>query len=215
MKNFSLVWTVVASLFCSLSVTDALHDAGRRLQLAAVGNPLGVQRSLAAVALQMGLAPQQPAVVPVAVKAPVAPPSGPSLFVKALTVSDWVLHGDSHASADTLAGDAAKLFGLSNGEDVSVKSVNLHNERVNAVVFFAVIPGRPEVVLVRKDPAIDRTIYWLVTNGELTMTAERMKGPLTVVSGPSYDRGGVGIIDLFYKGLPSSGVAEAGERPRS
>jgi len=214
MKNLSLAWTLIASLFCSLSVTDALHDAGRSLQLAAVGNPTGVERSLAAVALRMGVAPQ-PAVVPVAVKAPAVQTSLPSTPDKVRDVAKWVLHGDSQASADLVAGDAARLLGLNNGADVNVSTVKLQNSQANVTIYFAIIPGRSEVVLVRKDPSFDRTVYWLVSDGQVVSTVQRLKGVVSVASMERFQRDAATIIDLFYSRLPASGVAAAGDRPRS
>lgn len=64
----------------------------------------------------------------------------------------------------TFRGDVAKLAGLGRGKDVDGTGVSYQNES-GLRIFFAVLPGRPEVVIAQSDSEIG--MYWLVTDGAL------------------------------------------------
>lgn len=61
----------------------------------------------------------------------------------------------------TMRGDVAKLAGLG-GKDVDGTGVSYQNKS-GLRIFFAVLPGRPEVVIAQSDSEIG--MYWLVTDG--------------------------------------------------
>jgi hypothetical protein len=62
----------------------------------------------------------------------------------------------------TMRGDVAKLAGVSRGKEVDVTGVSYQNKS-GLRIFFAVLPGRPEIVMARVDSAY--SLWWFVTDG--------------------------------------------------
>ena len=124
-------------------------------------------------------------------------PSDASTAEKVTSVSDWVLHKASTPKPAEIDGDAARLLGLGKSTLRGI-AVGRTNKDADLAVYFVTLPGRSDVLLVRKDPKLDRTIYWRVKGGALSTTVQRQNGKLTVVSGEVYDKAGMNIVNFFY-----------------
>jgi len=118
---------------------------------------------------------------------------------KVAAVREWVLHGNSQAKKDSVGGDAAKLLGMGRA-DLIGSTANYGSEEQGLGIYFMVLPGRSDVLLVRQDKKITRRVYWrMKKDGTLAGAVQRKDGKLTNVSGEVYDKAGMSILNYFYE----------------
>lgn len=125
-------------------------------------------------------------------------PTGVSTEYKVEAVKAWVLHGPSKPETGTVNGSVARIMGLGNSATLNVLTIAAANKDGSIHLWFATVPDRSEIVLVRQDPKIDRMIYWLVANGALSTTVLRQGEKIEVVSGENYQDDGKAILNIFY-----------------
>jgi len=178
--NKMTFWSVAASLFCSLAVSDGVFQVSRGVQLAAMGNPEAVQ-NLAAVVVRMGGQSALPAVATPAGHA-VVPVTFSSEDGDFAAMQRWAeqnphsLHFDNGLSA---------AFGLGDRR-ISINQRGFYDseERLGYAFIFATVDGR-DLWFLQKNVG-DVTLLWqLARDGSIVRTV-RCQGDSKVVPTGDY-----------------------------
>jgi hypothetical protein len=172
MRNIS-IWTVSASLFFSLAVSDSAYDALKGPVLAGVGNPQAVERGLANMAGRMGIAPAGTASMPPEAKA--APVSNQAAKTEELgPVADWLMQKGDKGAVDAFV---TKVFGLGTS-DMDARTKTFNSDSPKLFHFAGVTSDGHDVVLSRQKDDRSQGVVWLTSpKGELRLTAMINQGP--------------------------------------
>lgn len=178
--NKMTFWSVVASLFCSLAVSDGVFQVGRDVQLAAMGNPEAVQ-NLAAVVVRMGGQATAPSV---------ATPAGHAVVPVSLQTEDsdfsamqrWAAQNPHPMHFDD---NLSVAFGFGSRR-IPVTQRGFFNKSANLGYSFnfANVDGRDIWVLQKN--AGDVTILWLLARDGSIVRTVRCQGDAKVVPTGDY-----------------------------
>ncbi len=206
------LWTVLASLLCSLSLSDAAFQVQQQVRLAAVGSPAAIGRLSDVVARMAGseaAVAAPPVAQPVLVK--LTPPSSYKDDMAALT--NWV---GTQGRQNKLQGIVAELLGLNEGVDIPCLRKAYQDEHKVLYIFYLVpVNGGMKNVMVHMTST--HSMVWLVSDdGRIERAGEFSQAHSGVVPNDQYASAWVATKDyLLGEMRKASDVAQGSARPKS
>jgi hypothetical protein len=116
-------------------------------------------------------------------------------------IAAWVRRVGKHDA--NLPGEYAKVLGLSDGSDVRIVLISFVDHATGLMIQYGLLPGRPEVVVSRREEENNVLVFWLMKDGQILKTAwSRPNDPaptLHLTSNDTYRQQANAMVAFFLK----------------
>ena len=206
------LWTILASLLCSLSFSDGAFQVQQQVRLAAIGNPAAISRLSDVVGRMAGaeaavVAPP----IPTPVRVSLPPPSASRRDIATLT--SWVRQQGRTSALD---GPASKLLGLSEGTPLPVVRKAYEDDVTNIVYAFNLVSvdGTTRIVMIRTTNEL--SAHWLISDdGKILRAAEATRSVRQPVPNDKYFNYWLETKDYLLNEMSkAAGVAQGSAAPK-